>query len=606
MKKLLKWAGVTTVILFILLIVGIIALPLVFPLEKIKDFATAKLSETIHRDVKIEKVSFNLFSGIKLKGLTISQRAGQAKTPFIKADSINLRYAFWPLFTRQIIIQEIALVKPEILIEKTGGQFNFSDLTTMTKTTQPPKPAAKPPFDLFISSFTIKSGKIIYVDHNNKTTSEIKNFNFSLSGFALALVKPINLSASADLIYQGKTVPLSLAGQIAVDISNEIVKIPNLSFNLAGEKAALSATIANLRTGPEVKFNLSSTKLTIDPLLAIFASAGTTKQPKAQPGELTKMIAQLTAAISGKLQVNGEADLNNLTFQGFKVETINLSLKLANKVLTVDLNKVNFYHGLLTGNFNADLNALGLSYGGKLALTNFEAHPFANSVVETFLTKLTDYKELLNKVYGTIDLNLTLSGRGVEVSDIMANANASGSFSLKNGELKKLKIMESLAAQLKSPALKQDLQVSELSSNFTFRDQLITLAKLTLRDHDLNVFFAGGLDLKSQKYVAGNRLTLKGSPSLTKDLPKEYNLLRDNKGWLAVTFELKGSLKMPIPTPILDKPIEAAVGKLKIKVEAAKVEVQQKAQQAIDQESVRLQDEAKQKLQDEAKKLLSF
>ena len=104
MKKLFKWLGITTGIIIVLLVIGVVALPFVLPLEKIKDFAVARISEAIHREVKIEKVSFNLFEGIKLEKLSVSNRAGFSDQPFVSADAISLRYAFWPLFWRQIIL----------------------------------------------------------------------------------------------------------------------------------------------------------------------------------------------------------------------------------------------------------------------------------------------------------------------------------------------------------------------------------------------------------------------------------------------------------------------------------------------------------------------
>ncbi|MFA6549134.1 MAG: AsmA family protein, partial [Candidatus Margulisiibacteriota bacterium] len=129
MKKLFKWIGITAGILVVLLIIGVVALPLIFPLEKIKDYAVSRISETIHREVKIEKVSFNIFEGVKLEKLSIGNRAGFSNQPFVTADAISLRYAFWPLFWRQIIIKEVRLVNPQVLVEKNArGEFNFSDM----------------------------------------------------------------------------------------------------------------------------------------------------------------------------------------------------------------------------------------------------------------------------------------------------------------------------------------------------------------------------------------------------------------------------------------------------------------------------------------------
>ena len=85
MKKFFKWVSIIAGVLVLLLIIGVVALPLIFPLEKIKDIAVAKISETINREVTVEKVSFNIFSGIKLEKLSISNRPGFTKKPFVSA-----------------------------------------------------------------------------------------------------------------------------------------------------------------------------------------------------------------------------------------------------------------------------------------------------------------------------------------------------------------------------------------------------------------------------------------------------------------------------------------------------------------------------------------
>ena len=122
---------------------------------------------------------------------------------------------------------------------------------------------------------------------------------------------------------------------------------------------------------------------------------------------------------------------------------------------------------------------------------------------------------------------------------------------------------------------------------------------LDLRDNDLNIKFNGGLDLARQVFIAGNRLVLRASPDATKGLSREYNLLRDKDNWLELTLELKGSLKKPLPFPILDKPIDAAVGKVKLKIEAKKVEIENKAKE----EAARIEAEAKAKAEEGKKRL---
>lgn len=603
MKKAIKWIAIVAGILVILLIIGVVALPFIFPLEKIKDIAVAKISETINREVKIEKVSFDIFSGVKLEGLSISNRRGFAKKPFVSADAIALRYAFWPLFKRQVIIKELRLVKPEILIEKNErGVFNFSDLTQKKSAPKKKekKEAKEPGFSMIIDTFSIRKGRITYEDYGTKTSSELKNANLTVSGITLALLKPIGLDFSATAVYQEKDIPLSLGGKIGMDMANDAIRIPKLTLGVAGEKANISANVSRLRTGPSIDFSISSKKLEVDPLLAVFTAGATApkKKEKLPRGALTKTVDKLTASLPAKLKVKGNIDIDNLTFLNFKVDKAKLALGLANKKATADIKEIKFYDGTISGKAAVNLKTSGLGYNGELELAGFNASSFSNAVVETFLTRLDNYKDLTNKVYGTLDVSLSLKGKGVEVPDIMANAVGNGSFSLKKGELKRLKTIDAIADKINTPALKQDLKISKLSGSFTLKNQIVSVKDLFLLDHDINVKFKGGIDLGRLKYVSGNRLTLKGSPAMTKGLSREFNLLRDEKGWLEATFELKGDLKKPVPVPIFEKPVEKAVKKVEKKIETKKLELEEEAKKKAEEEKKRLEEEAKKKLRE--------
>jgi uncharacterized protein involved in outer membrane biogenesis len=613
MKKLIKWVSIIVGILLVVLIIGAVALPFIIPLEKIKDFAVERISDAINREVKIEKVAFNIFEGIKLEGLSIGNRKGFAKKPFVSADAIVLRYAFWPLFRREVIINEISLVAPDILIEKNQrGEFNFSDL--QPRKTQK-KEETEPPFSLFINTFSLSKGRLTYSDYATKTTHVVKNINTSVSGIILGFLKPIDVKASAVATYKGKDIPASVSGNVGIDLAKEEIKIPSLSLSVAGERVSSSLAVSNWKKNPRVNFSISSSKLSVDPLLAIFAAPQAVKKPAPKRGALTKTINRAVASVPRNLSLKGTINVSNLSFQKLKADKINLGVSLSNRKVSVDIKELNIYEGSASGKATINLGASGLGYNvTNLKLTGFNASPLSNAVVETFLTKLPDYKDLVNKVYGTLDASLSLSGRGVEVPDIMANASASGSFTLKNGELKRLKTMDAIADKIKTPALKQDLKVSKLSGNFSLKNQVFTLSNLYLLDHDINVNFNGGIDLGRLIYVKGNRLILKGSSSATKDIPKEFDLFRDEKGWLELTFELRGNLKKPIPYPILEKVIEKEIGKLKLRIEAEKLEIERKvkeelkkkeeeAKKAIEEEKRKAEEAAKKKLEEEKARL---
>ncbi|OGC11953.1 hypothetical protein A3K48_05690 [candidate division WOR-1 bacterium RIFOXYA12_FULL_52_29] len=604
MKKAFKWLAFLLGGLLILLIVGAAALPFIFPLEKIKDFAAQKLSESLHREVKIDSVAFDLFSGIRLKGLTISERRGYSGQIFVAAESIDLRYAFWPIFSRQLIVKELRLVKPAVYIEKSAnGEFNFSDLTQGDDRPKPKvkgKAPAKAPFDLFVTSFSISGGRVVYLDRAAKSKNELKDFNLNISGFELAMIRPIDFKSSAIVVYGGKEIPLGLSARIGLNLPKETIVISNLALSVANETLSGDLSISSWKLAPQLDFVLRSSGLEVDPLLALFSGPSAAPKKKASPGALTATINQAARSIPAKIGLKGSVAASNIRFQGFRVDKIDASLALKQKVASLNLKEVAIYGGTMSGKATINLNVPGLAYAvSDLKLSNFDSTKFVNDLASGLLASLPDSQDLVDKVNGKLDLSLSLSGSGVEPPALLNNLTASGSLSLKNGVLKRLKTIDAIAEKIGATSLKQDLSLNSLSADFSFSKMVASVKGLDLRDNDLNIKFNGGLDLARQVFIAGNRLVLRASPDATKGLSREYNLLRDKDNWLELTLELKGSLKKPLPFPILDKPIDAAVGKVKLKIEAKKVEIENKAKE----EAARIEAEAKAKAEEGKKRL---
>ncbi|MDI6731773.1 MAG: AsmA family protein [Candidatus Margulisbacteria bacterium] len=594
MKKIIKWFAIVFASIIGLLVIAALSLPLLLPLDQIKDYAADRISEAIQREVKIEKVSFNLFSGIKLEKIWIGGQKGFSDKPFITAESLDLHYAFWPIFRRQIIIQEIVLVKPRVIIEGKGpvgareGPWGQGGQK------------ARGGFSVLINSFQIQDARIDYVDQETKTTSSITKANLTLSGILLSLVKPIDLKFSAIAEYQGKNIPFSLNGKIGVNLPAEKIVVPSLTLEIAGEQASIAASLSHFKTSPLLDLSISSHKLSADLLLSIF-TVGTPSKNKAQKGELTAQVNKVMAGLPSKYRLKLKVDLANISLQDFRLDKMAATASLTNKQVLLTINELALYGGKLTGTAKVNLSAPGLSYSvNNLKLKGFNSTPFINTLVESFLTGLPDYKDLVNKVYGTLDLAVDFTGRGVEADDILANAAGKGSFILSGGEIKRLKTLSALGETIKSNTLQSSMKFNAVQSGFALQSRIITAKDFKLEAGDIKVGFNGAIDLAGQNWVAGNRLALKLSPAASQGLPSQLNLFRDDKGWFALDFEMTGPLKNPIPKPILDRPIETAIGKLKIKIDAQKIEIEKKANEAIQQQA----DEAKRQAEEKAKESL--
>jgi len=606
MKNILKWSGIVLASIVVLIAAAAIALALFLPLDRIKDFAAAELSKALNRQVKIEKASFNIFTGIKLEKISVSERQTNAKKPFISADAIELRYDLWPLLQKRIVIKKAGLVKPEISIEKQlSGEFNFSDLLG-TKKEGPKEPEKKSglPLELMVNSFYISNGKIDYSDKGSGTNSSVNDLNLSVSGFDLTMSSPIEVKASSNVIYQGKSVPIGISCKAKADLPKETVTVSPIDLSIAGENANASIKVSNFKNGPDILLVLSSKKISVDPLLSIFSSPDKKTEKKT---DLTKTVDQITASIPKTLKAKAVIDISKLTFQNFTVDKIALSLGLVNKIATLDIKEIKFYEGTLSGAAKANLNVSGMAYEAKdLKLTGFNANPFSNSVIDTFLTDLTDYKDLKNKIYGKLDITVSLNGRGVEPKAVLKNLTGDAKLSLKNGEIKKTKILASVGDIIKSNSLKGDLKIGELIADAGIRNGIVNIRDLAFAHNDFKLDFKGGIDLNRLIWIAGNRLTLFLAPHATTGLSKEFELLRDPSGWLEVTFELTGSLKLPIPKPIFEKPVENL--KKKVEEKATKIinEEKEKAKTAItnkvSEEAERLKEDAAKKI----KELIKF
>ncbi|OGC36757.1 hypothetical protein A2311_06790 [candidate division WOR-1 bacterium RIFOXYB2_FULL_48_7] len=625
MKKLVKW-GLISIAGFILFLVVLllVVVPWLLSPEKIKAYTEGPLSQQIGRQVKLGRASFNLFSGFRLENLSVANQKGFSPVPMIAAQAIELHYDFWALFSGRVVINDVALVGPEILIEKNpAGLMNYSDFTKSSQPDPRPQPAShqstKPPFSIFIKSFSLKSGKLTYNDQAAKTVNEVKNLNLKVTGFSLSPNQQIAFDSSAIVVYQKKDIPVSLRAKVKADLFKQLVEIPDCSLTIASESANLYLQASEFAKGPVINAKISSKKLALDPLLALIAAGGSpNKKTPAKPGELTRSINQATAALPAKLSFSLDIDLANISFQGFKLERCVTLLRLRAKKAEVLLKDIRLYEGRLTGVAVVDLNTPGLAYKiADLELANFNSTDFVNNLAVNFLTFLPDHKDLVNKVSGQLDAEISLSGRGVEPQPIMSNLSAQAKVVIRHGQLKRVKSLASVGEVLKSNTLKGDIPFGSLTFTGRIKNKVVNIESLNLTHQEFKINFKGGLDLNKLIWISGNRLTLKLSSTVTSNLPKEFTLMRDKNGWLEVVFELTGSLTKPFPKPIFDKAIEAAIGKIKLKIEAKKIEIQQKVQtelatkeaeakkavdQAVEQQKQQLQDETKKQL----KNLINF
>ncbi|MDD5065987.1 MAG: AsmA-like C-terminal region-containing protein [bacterium] len=214
---------------FGLIIVGFVLLLVFFPTEKVKQIAIEQMQIRFHREVKIEKVSLNLFKGIVIQKVAISDRPNFQKGTFLSCDAFVFQYDLWQLLHKKLVIKKLTIEKPEInikrYIENKIAVFNFSDmlppvpkkLPEQPKVKETPKPekvekpGAKPlpkisksqlPVDLQIGKIGLEDAKIILEDTATPKFNEIYNLynlHFIIENIKIYENAPLKISTGFGL-----------------------------------------------------------------------------------------------------------------------------------------------------------------------------------------------------------------------------------------------------------------------------------------------------------------------------------------------------------------------------------------------------------------------
>jgi len=255
-KKILKialWTAVSFAALSVIALgAAAILVPKYFPPAKIKRMVTDQLAAKLHRTIKVKDVSFNVWKGFKITGVSMSNRAGWTNRPFLAADEILASYHLYPILWGSIQLGEIRLEKPVLLVERKGPtDYNFTDMMGASTA-----PAAAPTASgsssggatrilqmLSIGQVTLHQARVTYIDYLSKPTLQV-----DLPGMDFT-VKHISLSGGKStfqlvtpMVYGGTTYKFDVSGSYKFNYGNQTLRgleargaFNDIQFSVAGD-----------------------------------------------------------------------------------------------------------------------------------------------------------------------------------------------------------------------------------------------------------------------------------------------------------------------------------------------------------------------------------
>ena len=608
MKKIFKWIAIVLAAVIVLIVAASLALAFLVPTEQIKNWATSELSRTLHREVRIEKASFNIFTGVNLENISVGNRAGFSQKPLFSARSFSIKYSLWSILFGRFTVSEVVLNQGAVNLEKNAkGELNYGDLISAKEysktaptagTTYESAPVA---LNLLLNQITFKDCSVFLQD--GAKLSGLDGINLSVSGLTLSFVRPLSVNASAVAVFDGKKLPLRVKTLVKYNPITDVLEIKDSLLGVGDENLSFSVNGQDLRRAPKINFFAGADKFSLEPFMALFAVGGAAQEQKAsKPGELTRSINESTKNIPENLTLDGELRLNNVTYRDLKIQNVDLLMGIARKRGYLTVKDFQAYGGKLTGNGSIDLSAAGLSYRLKgLTLANFDGGAFFNAVNSSFVTDPQIQKWLNNRLSGRLNLSLQLEGRGVEMPGLLNNLVLEGSLDLAKPTVRRFETLANAGKDWNISLLQEDLALTSIRGKVSMKNSILSAEPVELVGVDLRAALNGKVNLSTLTWVSGNMLSIWLSPKTASGIPAQYNFLKEKNGDTRVDLELSGPLKKPGVSlqlkPALEKALEKLQNSLQDRFEKQKTQEQQVIQKQLDNQQDKAKEEAKQKLQ---------
>lgn len=455
MKKKFFVVIIIFIVLGLALSFGITYLNRVFLPIKIKSLIIKSVEDATGKKAKIESVKLNLFKGLVLKGLSVSDEAGT----ILSLKEASCSFLIWPFFKKQIIIPAIKIKSPEIFLERRAdNSWNLLSLLP-----NKPQEKTKNQFNIFISKIIINDGRINFTDDTLTPAfkKEITKVNLILS--------------------------LSLPAEVKYNFKFEVPSQTPMKFNLQGVysilKQELTARISGKDMAPKdfsaycrnLGFSIydgevdALVELSLKDKIINFSANG---QAKELTFSRDRLDVSLTSDLSAKgtyilsdeiINFSGSMDITNLGVSG--IDYIDKIDGVKGKVVFNDA-------GLSAENLTA--NVLGLPINVKFKLDNFKQPLIDLGVVSSF--NLKEGLSLLAQKF-KFDLPVDLDGAGkLSVTlrsklPVLGEPSINGSLEIANAGLK-LKTLNTNLEEINGKFLFNLNQAQWSGVSFRYLDQL--------------------------------------------------------------------------------------------------------------------------------------
>jgi hypothetical protein len=227
LKKVLKWSGISV----LLLVIVLAAVPFLFK-DKIKAKILTTINENVNAKVALEDVSLNLFKSFPKANVTLDKMSVINNAPFagdtlVYSDKINLKMSMMELFNGENEPMKIESISTEntklnILFNKDGiGNYDIA-----LKKDEKESAKEEKPFALSIQNYEVENLRFTYKDEASKMKMVLDSINHEGTGNFEQDVLDLDTKTTANLTFDMdksnfmRNVKISLDAVLGIDLKN--------------------------------------------------------------------------------------------------------------------------------------------------------------------------------------------------------------------------------------------------------------------------------------------------------------------------------------------------------------------------------------------------
>jgi hypothetical protein len=489
LKKILKWTGIT----FVLLIILMICIPIIFK-DDIKNLVLKEVNKSLKADVSIQDIDLTFISTfpaitIKLSDVKVVGRTAFKGVELAAIKSFSAHVGFWDIVSGdQIEIDEIHLSDAQFDVRvDPKGMANY-DIVIPTE--ELPKEEQEEPssFKLSLNEYSLTNVGIRYDDQASDLFADIVNLNHTGSGDLTAEVIDFNTETTIDSLTYKMDGLTYLSHVKTKAIANLLMEFSETSskftfreneFELNNFKTSLAGSYEMFAKHDEMDLKMNTNNIAFKDLLSLVPSFY-------QSGYET-MIAK--GNVQMKAMVKGKMDDNNLPGWDVGLQVKNAQIKYAGvpssiNNIVVDAGSA-FVGGSDLDKMTLDVNKFHADFVGNVIDANLKMR---NPMTDPLIDSKVKANVNLASIGKVMPLATGESYQGKLNADVVLNGRMSA-IEKENYEAFQAKgIVELFGMNYKSADLNEQVAIEKMTLRFSPKNLSLEKmdAKMGKSDFSLN------------------------------------------------------------------------------------------------------------------------